>query len=566
MSAQLEFDYKRSKWLVTTTTRYTSVMKSIPGSRALPKKEPGVTQWYLPPTLGAYHQLKKAVPDLDDTRARSVQVKMADERTRVQRLREVDEFYGLAGHQAQGAAWLSATNGLLADPMGSGKTVMACVAAAWYGPGTMLVLTTTSTLGVWAKHLLEWTSIKPFIFHGPKREAVYQEYLDYKWTKALISTHALARSHSRLASYYHVAAEGEPGYFNEPFDLCVIDECHKMGIDPKNKGVRAMHAIGENCYRRWALTGTPVNDKPDDLWVIMRFVEPDLFGDRKSFRDRYCIMRDNGYTLVNLGLHPDREREFRWVLDPYFLRRPKELILPDLPTQHEPEIIELPLEGKQGTLYRSLLKEGMALLPSGDAIVATDVLELSQVLSYAASATPEVDDEGRTVALTTPSNKLTYLLDVAEDRAGDPFVVFAYSARLVRFLAEQLEAKGYRVATITGQTKAEDRTLLVDLFQQGGLACLLITEAAAEGVTLTAADLIVFAQESWRASTNQQAMDRIHRWGQDRPCRTQILVSKGTVDESRRTAVTYKTDMQQQILRDKAAVKRLMTGDWSPDD
>ena len=181
-------------------------------------------------------------------------------------------------------------------------------------------------------------------------------------------------------------------------------------------------------------------------------------------------------------------------------------------------------------------------------------------MQYSADGVPVVNEDGRVTEITGPSNKLEYLIEIAEDRAGDPFVVYSYSAKTARFLAEGLKDAGHHAAVIEGATSVNDRQAYVQAFQAGAVPVLVITDAGAEGLTLTAADLIVFARQSWRAPTNQQVKDRIDRWGQERPPQTVVLLSKDTVDETRRLALEGKVEMQEQILRDKKRIKNFLTG------
>ena len=574
----VEYDDVTNKWIVTAGVRDTERMRSIPGARAKRKAEPGVAVWRVPATIEAAKQMKFSLPEAEWTsEAKARRAVLARERkARLSAMKGKEPgavFSGpgidkrLSTLQNRGVKWLLSGSGILADDMGSGKTVMACVAAnaSWFR--TVLLITTKSTIGVWADHLREWTDIEPFIFHGTKgqQEKAWQAFTEHEGRKALLTTHALSGTHSKQASFGNVAAEGEDGRFNEPYDLCIIDEAHKMGVNPRNKWVRSMWAIGANSDTRWALTGTPVNDNPEDLWVLMRFTNPDVLGKhRGAFRDRYCIMRDEFHGgRTNEGIHPDRSDEFQWVIKPYMMRRLKREVVKGLPDALPTQYITLPMTNKQKKAYNAMVKEMMTVAEDGGLLVSPDGLSQAQSCEYIADGLPILDEDGKVTALDhdiSSSNKMSYVLDVAEQRNGDPFVLYAFSRKTTDMLITGLEEKGYKVGSITGATAQGDRDTYVSLFQKGKLDAIVINDAAAEGITLTAADLIVFVRESWRAPINQQVKDRIDRWGQERPPHTVVLMSEGTVDETRRAAVEGKVTMQEEVLQDKKRAKALLTG------
>ncbi|MCP4987642.1 MAG: hypothetical protein GY928_16755, partial [Colwellia sp.] len=197
--------------------------------------------------------------------------------------------------QALGVDWLFGVSGVLADDMGLGKTVQLSVAAQRHAlyKSSSLVLCPVAALGVWEQHLTEWTDIKPFRFHGSSRAKALTAFHDYKGPKALISTHGLIERHSYQVNYGSLGREGKEGEFNIDWDLLIIDEAHKIGVTPGGKRVRATMAVTRSCAQVWCATGTPVNDSPRDMWVLMSYVNPELFGSYDCFTSRYCIMREN---------------------------------------------------------------------------------------------------------------------------------------------------------------------------------------------------------------------------------------------------------------------------------
>jgi len=203
------------RWQITTTVRYTADVQEIPGVRAERRSkdtdDPTRAVWVVPVTYASTVQITTLFPDAEWSKQAKRRRKGVGEARKERLAAKVsDEVWDerLSPAQNQGVGWLLQGSGLLADDMGSGKTVMASVALQWLVnhayTNQVLIVTTQSTLHVWEDHLRDWTDVRSFIFHGPKRLTVLAEYLEFEGAKALITTHALLRKHSRLAGFGHV--------------------------------------------------------------------------------------------------------------------------------------------------------------------------------------------------------------------------------------------------------------------------------------------------------------------------------------------------------------------------
>lgn len=568
------------RWLLRTTVRQTPAIRLLAGARARPTELQRVAEWTVPATVELARQLKTTLPDARWTKAAAGHRKMLAEQrkyrvrlqTRGAEPAHLDTPSGpqtLASFQANGADWLFGESGILADDMGLGKTVQLVTAAEQMdrlmGRLDVLVICPTAAISVWFQHLQDWTTIKPFIFHGPRRKKEYEAYQAYEGAKALISSQGLVDRHSDAVNYGSIAKEGKAGEFNEHYDLLILDEAHKLGVDPGGKRVRTTVSITRNCDRVWVSTGTPVNDSPRDLWVLMHYVNPLVFGSYQSFCDRYCIVRDRQWRVENLGLHPDLEDEYEWIIKPWMLRRLKKTHGANIPDARPAQVIELQMTGPQAKAYRQLVDAGLTLLDQDDGskklAFARGNLPKQGLLQYVAAGVPEIED-GRVLSLQTKnSNKLAYLIDVATERRGDPFVVYAYSSKEVQMYAHGLTEAGFSVGTIIGKgNNPAKKAAVVKLFQEGELDVIIVTNAGGDSITLTAADLVVLTRPSWRPLDNQQVMDRINRWGQTREPMAQILASVDTVDMTRLAALAGKIEIQGEMTLDKKRLKSLLTG------
>jgi SNF2 family DNA or RNA helicase len=322
----------------------------------------------------------------------------------------------------------------------------------------------------------------------------------------------------------------------------------------KQMGLQADHRLG--------LSGTPLLNNPDDIWSIMNFIEPREYGSRNQFRNRYCRMQSAWHGgFENLGLKNETRNEFDRFFLPRFIRRTKLEVLPDLPEKMPVDYRVLPMGTKQRRVYTALMNDMMAVVDD-ELLMVENPLSLSLRLRQVACGVPVVDENGEVVALEAPSNKLDAILDILEESPDEPLVVYAESRKFIEMLAEQLRKRKYSVGLVTGAQSAREREKAVERFQAGKLHVMLGTlGAGAEGLTLTAASTIVLAQQSWAHATNAQAIDRIHRIGQNSSVHPIVLISEGTVDHAVALVDKTKEGRLQELVRDPAWMKAAMKGE-----
>jgi SNF2 family DNA or RNA helicase len=152
-----------------------------------------------------------------------------------------------------------------------------------------------------------------------------------------------------------------------------------------------------------------------------------------------------------------------------------------------------------------------------------------------------------------PSPKLDVMEEILEETEGRPIVICALSKQLINLAAARLEKKGIPFGLITGDIHEIDRRKNLDQFQAGRLKALLFTlGAGGEGLTMTAADTIVFLQRSWSCIQNLQAEDRVHRIGSEIHEAIHVIdiVTPGTIEERQIARVHEKLQRMEEIRRD----------------
>lgn len=387
--------------------------------------------------------------------------------------------YPLWGFQKPGVEFLFERScALLGDEMGTGKTVMASVAMRLLfrsaEVSSALVVCPVSVLRVWDRHLAEWApELSTQIVHGQR--AVRK--LD--WSKR---AHIYITTYDTLRS--DIYGENLPKNYEEKFGLVVADEIQYI----KNSSSKRSQALRQlKPHRRWGLSGTPMENKPEDVISIFRFLKPGL-------------MRSE-----------DEPFEISLKMARYFLRRRKKDVLPDLPPKKR-DHIWLDLDIAQLRAYRSLERQirsdFVGRQQRGDGISRVHIFSAIQKLKQICNFAP-----GR-----SRSPKSTALLDTVETVAesGSKVVIFSqYVQEGVAKLEEIL--KPYGVARIVGGQSRTLRDSEIDRFKSNpDIHVMLITiHSGGVGLTLTEASYVVHFDHWWNPALKWQAEDRVHRKGQE---------------------------------------------------
>lgn len=465
---------------------------------------------------------------------------------------------------------LNAGSALLGDEMGTGKTIQAIEwmkhCSGFQGEEIAhLVVAPNSMKFKWASEIEKWwPEATPVVIDGSaaKRRKQIEGGVQADLPVFVINYESL-RAHTKLAPWGGKALtdkQKQPGELNDISWRCVVvDEAHKIK-DPKAQQTMAVKQMGLQARFRLAMTGTPLLNTPDDIWSIMNFVAPDEWGSRNVFRNRYCRMSNAWHGgLDNQGLKPETLEEFDQFFQPRFLRRTKREVLPELPEKFDIDYRVLPMGTKQAQLYKALADDMMAMT-GDDLLIAENPLSLLIRLRQAACG-HLVSEDGEVIEIEPPSNKLDAIQDLLAEAPGDPLVIYAESRKFIEMLERQLEGS-HRVGLVTGKQSAYQRERAVEQFQKGKLDVILGTlGAGAEGLTLTRANRIVIAQQSWSHGVNAQAIDRVHRIGQTRGVQPIVLVSKGTVDEAVALMDLTKETRMQELCRDPEWMAKAVKGE-----
>lgn len=403
-------------------------------------------------------------------------------------------------YQKQGINWLcfmrdNKLGALLADDMGLGKTLQAlCVIR-----GRTLIITPTSVLGSWADQIEQFRPDLNFqIYHGSKRT------ID-RSIKVTITSYAILRlDQVKLCS--------------EEWDTVILDESQFIK-NPESLVANAVYNLQSSF--RFALTGTPVENRLDDLWSQFRFLNPGLLGGLEYFRENYT-------RPIAFG-NKQASEKLRKLIKPFILRRLKTDVMSELPPRIE-TVIQCELNEQEIDVYKALLisnkAEVIRHLESGGSVFAALelLLRLRQTCCHL-SLVPGHNAES--------SSKIELLKETLADslQSGHKALVFSQWTSLLDLIEPHLKAMQIAYLRLDGSTI--NRDYIIKSFQnESGPPVLLISlKAGGYGLTLTAADHVFLMDPWWNPSVEDQAADRTHRIGQKRAVLIHKIITTGTIEE-----------------------------------
>lgn len=434
----------------------------------------------------------------------------------------------LRDYQRTGVRWLqllqrAGVGALLADDMGLGKTLQTLCAVR----GKTLVVAPSSVMHNWRNEATRFRpSLRCALYHGTKR------MLDQD-ADITITTYALLRLDA--ATLGTVA-----------WDTVVLDEAHTIK-NPDSQVARA--AYGLRAQWRIALTGTPVENRLDELWSQLHFTNPGLLGSRRDFQERYGKPIENGNTQMQVQLATR--------IKPFVLRRHKRDVAPELPPRTD-VVLRCELSTRERQIYDAVQaatrKDVLEQLQQGGNILAAleALLRLRQACCdpalipghhETADRRPhdvladDVDGDNTIAALSrhNTSSKIALLRDTLEEvvSEGHKALVFSQWTSLLDRVEPALQNAGIGFARLDGSMHADARAAVVAHFQQdAGPPVLLISlKAGGTGLNLTAADHVFLLDPWWNPAVEDQAADRTHRIGQTRPVIVHRLIAADTVEE-----------------------------------
>ncbi|MGQ9699379.1 MAG: DEAD/DEAH box helicase, partial [Armatimonadota bacterium] len=416
---------------------------------------------------------------------------------------------GLEPYQRVGVAFLaSARRAILADDVGLGKTAQALRAVMEVGAERVLVVTKKSLIEQWTREIERWC--------GPTRSRKD----DGDPFPACARFLQVGRTSSFLIINYEQVIRHLDDLLECAWDVLIVDEAAAVR-NRKTQRAKAIHKLARRAECVWPLTGTPIHNRPDELWSLLHAVAPKVFSSYWRFVNTHCLVSCNPWGGVDvLGVRD--AGKLAQVIASHYLRRTKELLgLPPLST----ETRYVALSPEQRRLYSALRSELAVQVDENRWVLTPTILSLLTRLRQVCCSPALLG--GR-----NDSAKTEAVRELLEELGPEQKVlVFTTFAEYARLLYKSLVA--YSPALIVGDTPVGRRAGEAARFQGDSSCRVLIGTIGAmgEGLNLQAASIVVFANRDWTPAMNEQAVGRAYRRGQARPVHVVNLVTSGTVEE-----------------------------------
>ena len=443
----------------------------------------------------------------------------------------------LREYQKIGYTWMRTLaryhfGGILADDMGLGKTLQViALLTAFYqekteqkaagneGSGSelplpSLIVCPASLVYNWGQEFARFSpEIRVLLIAGTAKER--QEQLEEQ-----MRMEASERAQVIITSY-DLLKRDRAAYLGRTFEYEITDEAQVIK-NARTQGAKAVKEISANA--RFALTGTPVENRLSELWSIFDFLMPGFLYSYRKFRERYEL------PIVK-NQDPEALTALRRMTGPFVLRRLKKDVLRELPTKEE-RIVYSAASGRQQKLYTASalkLKEalaGGAWSGNGKLEVLSQLMRLRQICCDPALCFE--DYTGESAKLETCVS-----LIASASAAGHKILLFSQFASMLERIRERLLQEGISSHLLVGATPKEERSRMVQAFASDEVPVFLISlKAGGTGLNLTAADIVIHYDPWWNVAAQNQATDRAYRIGQEKPVTVYKLILKDTIEEN----------------------------------
>ena len=457
-------------------------------------------------------------------------------------------------YQLKGFAWLQFMTRLglgacLADDMGLGKTlqVIALLLARQKETKTpALLVVPASLVGNWKAEAKRFApDLKLFIAHPSQTS---REMLDLAVKH---TTEALRGCDAMLTTYQFL--QRTESWQVHPWSMVILDEAQAI----KNPGSASTKAVKRlQATTRIALTGTPVENRPGDLWSLFDFLNPGLLGGSSAFSDavKRCAKSSEGFAPL------------RRLVKPYILRRMKtdKSIISDLPDKIETKAF-CGLTKRQATIYAKLVDQLAKMLADKEMEpIKRQGLVLGFLMKFKQICNHPSHWNGDAAWNPEDSGKFTRLAEICSELAErrERALIFTQFAEtcdpLARFLATVFGREGL---VLHGGTAVKKRPQLVQAFQQpGGPPFMVISvKAGGTGLNLTAASHVIHFDRWWNPAVENQATDRAFRIGQKKNVIVHKFVCQGTIEERIDALIEEKMSLAQDLVGDGTGAEKILT-------
>ena len=435
----------------------------------------------------------------------------------------------LRDYQLEGFQWLSrlakwGVGACLADDMGLGKTVQALAAIIERAnDGPTLVIAPASVTSNWISEAQRFSpTLNPVFLGATDREETIRNIGPFD---LLVCSYGLLPYEiERLAQV--------------KWQTIVLDEAQSIKNAATKRSQAAMQLNGEF---KMITTGTPVENHLGELWNLFRFINPGLLGSLKKFNEKYAAQIEKFQDSEAKG-------RLKRLLQPFILRRLKNDVLSELPPKTE-ITLTVNLSDEEQAFYEALRQRAVENIMANDNPVEdrrfqilAEIMKLRRACCHPRLVVPET---------TLGSAKLALFAETLDELLDNNHkaLVFSQFVDHLTVIREYLDSKQIAYQYLDGSTPTRKRQEIVRNFQSGnGDVFLISLRAGGMGLNLTAADYVIHLDPWWNPAVEDQASDRSHRIGQQRPVTVYRLVAKNTIEEKIIALHHTKKDLADSLL------------------
>jgi SNF2 family DNA or RNA helicase len=457
----------------------------------------------------------------------------------------------LRPYQTYGFSWLSffqrwGLGAILADDMGLGKTIQALALLAHQKennagklPGPVLLVCPTSVVTNWQRETRKFApGLKIYKHQGPTRLRNHELLQRAKETELFITSYPLIRQD--LEELQSIQWHG-----------VILDEAQNIK-NPAAKQTQAVRALKASF--RFALTGTPVENRLMELWSIMQFLNPGYLGSREHFRREFAIPIERFHD-------PEITNQLKELVTPFILRRVKTdpNVINDLPEKIEVKAY-CNLTEEQASLYQNHVNEVMKKISESEGIerhglVLAMLTKLKQICNHPVQYLQKINGHVPVAReIHNRSGKLKRLVEMLEEivAVGDRVLIFTQFAEMGKILNSYLSSTlNTPTIFLYGNTPVKMRDQMIKRFmddENGPQIFILSLKAGGIGLNLTRANHVIHFDRWWNPAVEDQATDRAFRIGQNRNVQVHKFVCVGTLEEKIDEMIESKKGLAESVI------------------
>ena len=441
----------------------------------------------------------------------------------------------LFAYQRKGVLFAAkAGRSLIADEMGLGKTIQAIAVAELLkkemGISKTLIICPTSLKYQWKAEIEKFTQSTVLVLEGNplKREKIYKSDESFY----LIMTYNIV---SR--DYHKLNALGA--------DLVILDEAQRI----KNWNTKISRTVKKLTMPYCVvLTGTPLENKLEELYSIIQFINPHKLGPLFAFLDRHQVKDPSGQVRGYKDLH-----EINKTLKSIMIRRVKKKVMKQMPERQD-KVLFVPMTDSQFTVHKEYADQvakliskwkRMGFLQEKD---RQSLMICLNMMRMVCDSTYVIDQQ------TRHDTKLEELMDILEERLEDPrekVVIFSQWKRMTHLVEQELTEKGIGFVHLNGSVPSKNRGQLLDSFRDDfDCKIFLSTDAGGVGLNLQSASMVINIDIPWNPAVLEQRIARVYRLGQKNKVQIINLVSLGTIEHRMLDVLAFKSGLAQGVLDD----------------